>query len=334
MKTQSVHGQYPKTRLRRNRQQRWSRQLIQETILSPSDLILPIFLCGGINQSHSISSMPNVKRVSIDNAEKLVELAAQKNIPSVMLFPQIDASLKTENASEAFNPDNLICRAIRHLKPKFPHIGFITDIALDPYTPHGHDGIVVDDYVVNDKTIDALVKQSLNFAHAGCDILAPSDMMDGRVGKMREALDNERHHDVKIMSYAAKYASSFYGPFRDAVGSKVKQGIDKSSYQMDPRNSDEAIREIAMDIDEGADMAIIKPGLPYLDILQRAKKELNIPLFSYHVSGEYSMLKLAADNGIISWKEGLIETMLCFKRAGANGIITYGALEVADWISQ
>jgi porphobilinogen synthase len=323
-------GEFPKTRLRRNRQTRWIRNIAAQNKLAPSDLILPLFVIEGKNKEEKIAKLPDVSRLSIDLIVKKAKEAASLGIPAIMLFPAIDQKLKTADGKEALNKKNLICRTISELKNKVPEIGVIADVALDPYTSHGHDGILdTEGYVENDATIETLCAQALVQAEAGCDIIAPSDMMDGRIGVIRDALDDAGFINVGLMSYAAKYASSFYGPFRDAVGSSVKLKSDKKTYQMDFRNSDEAMREIALDINEGADMIIVKPGMPYLDIVARAKENFALPIISYQVSGEYSMLKIAAQNGAFDFELALMESLTCFKRAGASSIITYGAIEAA-----
>lgn len=323
-------GSFPNIRLRRTRQWPWSRNIVRENTLHCHDLILPLFIIEGHGKRVPIDSMPGVYRVTIDEAIKDVEKATDNDIPLIALFPHIDPQLKTEDAKEAYNSENLICRAIKKIKKAVPSIGIMTDIALDPYTPHGHDGLLKDNIIQNDETIDILSKQSLCVVEAGCDIIGPSDMMDGRIKGIRSTLDTHQHKDVIIMAYAAKYASSFYGPFRDAVGTtNTLNKADKKTYQMDPANSDEAIREIALDIQEGADMVIVKPGLSYLDIICRAKNTFKTPIFAYQVSGEYSMLKIASQHQILDWEKAIYETLLSFKRAGATGILTYAANDVA-----
>lgn len=321
---------YPYHRPRRNRKSDWSRRLVRENQLSVDDLIWPVFVQEGENETTPIPSMPDVSRFTIDRLIPEIEKAAKLGIPAVALFPKTPQALKTEDGSEAYNPDNLICRATRAIKAAVPEIGVICDVALDPYTSHGQDGVLVDGYVANDQTIDILVKQALIQTEAGCDILAPSDMMDGRVGAIREALEDHNHVNTQIMAYAAKYASAFYGPFRDAVGSSsnIKSG-GKQSYQMDPANSHEAMREVMMDIEEGADMLIVKPGMPYLDIIQKVTSGYNIPTFAYQVSGEYAMLQAAAQNGWLDLDQVMMESLLAFKRAGASGIMTYFAPKAA-----
>jgi len=303
--------------------------MISENNLSANDLIWPIFVCEGNNIADEIKSMPGVFRYSIDNILKELENVMNLKIPAVALFPQIDNSLKDENGSQAVDENNLICRTIKAIKQNFPDLGVICDVALDPYTNHGHDGIIVNNIIHNDATLDILEQQALIQAIAGCDIIAPSDMMDGRVGRIRNALDNNKYENTLILSYAAKYASKFYGPFRDAISSSGNlKGGSKSSYQMDIANSNEALREVAMDINEGTDMVMVKPGMPYLDIIQRIKTEFQIPTFAYQVSGEYSMIKGAVNNGWLDSKV-IKESLLSFKRAGADGILTYFAREIA-----
>jgi porphobilinogen synthase len=307
----------------------FSRRMISENNLSTNDLIWPIFVCEGNNIADEIKSMPGVFRYSIDNILKELENVINLKIPAVALFPQIDNSLKDENGSQAVDENNLICRTIKAIKQNFPDLGVICDVALDPYTNHGHDGIIVDNIIHNDATLDILEQQALVQAIAGCDIIAPSDMMDGRVGRIRNALDKNKYENTLILSYAAKYASKFYGPFRDAINSSSNlKGGSKSSYQMDVSNTNEALREVAMDINEGADMVMVKPGMPYLDIIQRIKSEFQIPTFAYQVSGEYSMIKGAVNNGWLDSKV-IKESLLSFKRAGADGILTYFAREIA-----
>ncbi|PHZ83719.1 porphobilinogen synthase [Paremcibacter congregatus] len=334
MNTPSLPGKYPYSRPRRNRKSGWSRRLVRENELTVNDLIWPVFVQEGQAQSTEIGSMPGVSRLSIDLLLPEIEKAAALGIPAVALFPQTPQNLKTEDGQEAFNPDNLICRTVRAIKDTVPDIGVICDVALDPYTSHGQDGILVDGYVANDLTLETLQQQALVQAEAGCDILAPSDMMDGRVAAIREVLEEEQFVNVQIMAYAAKYASAFYGPFRDAVGSSanIKSG-GKHSYQMDPGNTDEALREVMMDIEEGADMLIVKPGMPYLDIIQRVTSETSFPTFAYQVSGEYAMLHAAAQNGWLDLDQVMMESLLAFKRAGASGILTYFAPTVAQLLA-
>ena len=319
-----------RTRMRRNRTHGWVRNMVAENTLSAADLIWPLFVTEGENHREVIKTMPGVERLSIDLVVRAVVEAQALGIPAIALFPVTPAQLKTEGGEEAWNPDNLICRAMRAIKKAVPEIGIIADVALDPYTSHGHDGLLSEDgRILNDETVTALIKQALNQAEAGADIIAPSDMMDGRIGAIRDALDEAGYGDVKIMSYAAKYASAFYGPFRDAVGSCGLLKGDKKTYQMDPANSDEALREVALDLEEGADMVMVKPGLPYLDILCRVKEEFRVPTFAYNVSGEYAMIKWAAENGALDYNKAMMEMLLAFKRAGADGILTYAALDAA-----
>ncbi|GAB6053566.1 porphobilinogen synthase [Magnetospira thiophila] len=322
-------GSYPWTRLRRNRKQDWSRRMVRETTLTPDDLIWPVFVIEGDNARQPVASMPGVDRLSINLLVEEVGRAADLGIPAVALFPYTDPDLKTPDAQEAYNPENLVCRAVRALKAAHPHMGVICDVALDPYNSNGHDGLVQDGIILNDETNEALCLQAVAQAEAGCDINAPSDMMDGRIGEIRQALDTAGHQQVQILSYAAKYASAFYGPFRDAVGSGGALKGDKKTYQMDPANTDEALREVALDIAEGADMLMVKPGLPYLDIIRRIKETFGMPTFAYNVSGEYAMLKAAAANGWLDHDAALMETLISFKRAGADGIFTYAAREAA-----
>ena len=322
-------GSYPSTRLRRNRKKEWSRRLVQESTLSPNDLIWPIFICDGTNVKERINTMPGVYRHSIDKLEKLVESAIDKKIPMIALFPNIPNSKKNSKGSEALNKNNLVCKALRLIKKNYKNIGIMCDVALDPYTNHGHDGILKNNYVDNDATIKILIKQSLLQAEMGCDVIAPSDMMDGRVGEIRKALDKNNHELVQILSYAVKYASNFYGPFRDGVGSKKALKGDKKNYQMDFRNSKEALREVALDIKEGADFVMVKPGMPYLDIIKLIRDNFKIPVFAYQVSGEYSLIKNGINNQILN-EEAIIESLTSFKRAGASAVVTYFAEEVAQ----
>jgi porphobilinogen synthase len=320
-----IIGKYPNLRLRRNRKQSWSRKLIQENTLSPSDFILPIFLIDGSNKIESIPSMPKVYRYTINRLAQIVDKAIKQGIPMVALFPKTKNSLKNETGSESFNENNLVCKAILEIKKRYKNqIGIMCDVALDPYTSHGHDGLIRSKEIINDETIEVLITQSLLQAKMGCDVLAPSDMMDGRIGKIRKALDKSNFKDIQILSYAAKYASSFYGPFRNAVGTKGSLKGDKKTYQMDFRNSDEALREVALDIKEGADMVMVKPGMPYLDIIKSIKEKFKIPVFAYQVSGEYSLLSNAINKKIIS-NEAVYESLISFKRAGANAIVSYYA---------
>ena len=316
-------------RPRRNRRTDWSRRLVQETALTVNDLIWPVFIIDGEKTRQRVPSMAGVDRLSIDELVREATKAAELGIPALALFPNTDPALRDEDGTQAFNPENLVCRAVRALKKEVPQIGVITDVALDPYTSHGQDGLMRGDEIINDESVAALVKQSLNQARAGADIIAPSDMMDGRIGEIRMALDAEGFEHVQIMSYAAKYASAFYGPFREAVGSGGFLRGDKRTYQMDPHNSDEAIREVALDLEEGADMVMVKPGLPYLDIVRRVKTEFGVPTYAYQVSGEYAMIMAAAQNGWIDGDKAMIESLVAFKRAGADGILTYFAPAVA-----
>jgi len=322
-----ITGKYPSIRLRRNRKKEWSRRLVEENSLSTSDLIWPIFICEGKNVKERINTMPGVYRYSLDKIEKLIEIALSKKIPMVGLFPYTPNSKKDANGSEALNKNNIICKALRLIKKNYKDIGIMCDVALDPYTSHGHDGIIKNNYVNNDETIKILVKQSLLQAEMGCDVIAPSDMMDGRIGEIRKALDKNGHELVQILSYAVKYASNFYGPFRDAVGTKKKLKSDKKNYQMDFKNSKEALREVALDIDEGADFVMVKPGMPYLDIVKLIKDNFKIPVFVYQVSGEYSLIKTGIINGILN-EEAIVESLTSFKRAGANAIVTYFADQI------
>ena len=316
------------TRLRRNRRTEWARRMVRENVLTTDDLIWPLFVAEG--RRAPIASMPGVDRLSIDEVVREAERAAKLTIPCIALFPYTDPNLRDETGSEALNPDNLVCRAIRAIKKAVPEVGVLCDVALDPYTSHGHDGLMRDRVILNDETLEALVRQALVQAEAGCDIIAPSDMMDGRVGAIRNGLDDEGFADVQIMAYTAKYASAFYGPFRDAVGSSATLTGDKRTYQMDQGNSDEALREAELDIAEGADMVMVKPGLPYLDILARIKDTFGVPTFAYQVSGEYAMLMAAAQNGWLDGDKAMMETLTAFKRAGADGVLTYFAPRVAE----
>ena len=320
---------FPATRLRRNRKTNWSRRLVSENQLSAADLIWPLFITEGKAQRDAVASMPGVDRISIDLAVEAAHEAVKLGIPALALFPYTNVKLRTEDAREAFNPDNLVCRATRAIKQTGLDIGVILDVALDPYTTHGHDGLLVGDEIVNDLTLDALVKQSLVQAKAGADVLAPSDMMDGRIGIIRSALESNGYGNMQIMAYAAKYASAFYGPFRDAVGSAGFLKGDKRTYQMDPGNSDEAIREVALDIAEGADMVMVKPGMPYLDIVRRVSETYDVPTFAYQVSGEYAMIVRAAEAGAFDADKAILESLLAFKRAGAAGVLTYFAPRAA-----
>jgi porphobilinogen synthase len=317
-------------RPRRLRRADWIRRLVRENALSTDDLIWPIFLADGSKSRVPVASMPGIDRVSIDELVREADRAAKLKIPCIALFPYTDPARRDEEGSEALNPDNLVCRAIRAIKKEVPEVGLLCDVALDPYTSHGHDGLLRHGEIVNDETVAVLVRQALVQAEAGCDIIAPSDMMDGRVGAIRKGLDAAGFADVAIMAYAAKYASAFYGPFRDAIGSAKTLTGDKGSYQMDPANSDEALREVALDIEEGADMVMVKPGLPYLDIVRRVKDTFGVPTFAYQVSGEYSMLMAAVQNGWLDGDRAIMENLIAFKRAGADGVLTYFAPQVAE----
>ncbi|WP_020176290.1 porphobilinogen synthase [Methyloferula stellata] len=316
-------------RMRRNRKAEWTRKLVRENVLTTGDLIWPIFIIEGTNKREPISSMPLVERLSVDEAVRAAGEAVELGIPAIALFPHTDPAMRDPRGSEALNPQNLVCRACAAIKKEIPDLGLITDIALDPYTSHGHDGVMRGEDILNDETVEILVQQALNQARAGSDIIAPSDMMDGRVGAIRAGLDAEGFEMVQIMAYAAKYASAFYGPFRDAIGTSATLIGDKRTYQMDPANSDEALREVAADIEEGADMVMVKPGLPYLDIIRRVKDNFSIPTFAYQVSGEYAMIMAAALNGWIDGDRAMMESLIAFKRAGADGVLTYFAPRVA-----
>ena len=325
-----ITGKYPSLRLRRSRKENWSRRLIQENTLSSSDFILPIFLIDGSNKKQEISSMPGVYRYTINRLSQIVDKAIKIGIPMVALFPKIKTTIKNEIGTESLNEKNLVCKAILEIKKRYKNqIGVMCDVALDPYTSHGHDGLMSSNKILNDETIEILINQSLLQAEMGCDVLAPSDMMDGRIGKIRKALDKNRYQNVQILSYAVKYASSFYGPFRDAVGSKNSLKGNKKTYQMDFRNTDEALREVALDIKEGADMVMVKPGLPYLDIISLIKKNFKIPVMAYQVSGEYSLLANGIKSGLVN-KEIIIESLIAFKRAGANAIVSYYSDRIND----
>ena len=320
-----IIGKYPSLRLRRSRKDPWSRRLIQENTLSPNDFILPIFLIEGSNKRQEISSMPGVYRYTINRLSQIVDKAIKLGIPMIALFPKTQNSKKDELGTESLNENNLVCKAIQEVKKRYKNqIGIMCDVALDPYTSHGHDGLIKSNTILNDETIEVLINQSLLQAEMGCDVLAPSDMMDGRIGKIRKALDKNKFQNVQILSYAAKYASSFYGPFRDAVGSKGSLKGDKKTYQMDYRNSDEALREVALDIKEGADMVMVKPGMPYLDIIKSIKEKFKLPVFAYQVSGEYSLIETAITKKLIN-KDAVYESLVSFKRAGANAIVSYYA---------
>ncbi|MDC0385250.1 porphobilinogen synthase [Pelagibacteraceae bacterium] len=327
-----ITGKYPSLRLRRTRKYNWSRRLIQENNLSCSDLIYPIFLIEGKNKKQPVKSMPGVYRNSIDQLGMIITKVIRHKIPMVALFPSTPNNKKDKFGTEALNENNLVCRAIRFIKKRFRNnIGIMSDVALDPYTTHGHDGLLKNNYVINDETVNLLIKQALIQAQMGCDVIAPSDMMDGRVGKIRKHLDKNKYQDVQILSYAVKFASNFYGPFRDAVGSKKSLKSDKKNYQMDFSNSSETFREVALDIKEGADMVMVKPGLPYLDIIQNIKENFKIPVLAYQVSGEYSLIKNGINNKLIN-EESIIESLICFKRAGASAIVSYFALDIAKKI--
>ena len=323
-----IIGSFPKTRLRRLRKSKWIRNLVSESNISNNDLILPIFIREGKNKIEPIKSMPGINRYSVDKLSKILDQVKKYNIPMISLFPNTPVKKKDVLGSEALNPNNLICRSLRFIKKNFPNIGVMCDVALDPYTTHGHDGVLINDKIDNDETIKILTKQSLLQAKMGCDVIAPSDMMDGRVAAIRKALDKENFKDVNILSYAIKFASNFYGPFREAVGSKKKLKTDKKSYQMDYRNIFESYREVGLDLKEGADMIIVKPGMPYLDIISKIKKKFSVPVIAYQVSGEYSLIKNAINKKFLN-EESMIESIISFKRAGACAIVTYFAIEIA-----
>ncbi len=328
-----IEGKYPNIRLRRVRNSEWIRRLVSENDLSINDLILPIFVRDGKNKVESIKSMPGVNRYSVDKLDLIMSKAKKYKIPMVALFPYTQKNKKDKSGTEALNKNNLICKSLKFIKKRYSGIGIMCDVALDPYTSHGHDGVIINKKIDNDKTIKILVKQALLQAEMGCDVIAPSDMMDGRVEAIRKALDKKNFQDVSILSYAAKYASSFYGPFRDAVGSKKNLKSDKKTYQMDFRNLNESFREIELDIKEGADMVMVKPGLPYLDIIKNIKDNFKIPVFAYQVSGEYSLIKNGIKNKLIN-DEAILESLMAFKRAGASAIVTYFALEIASKIKK
>ncbi|SKA49408.1 porphobilinogen synthase [Enterovibrio nigricans] len=334
--TVSIQGTFPARRMRRLRKHDFSRRLMTESQLSASDLIYPMFVLMGKNRRESIDSMPGIERLSIDLMLYEAEYLAKLGVPAIALFPVVPQEFKSATADEAHNPEGLVQRAVRLLKEHVPQMGVITDVALDPYTLSGQDGLTDEEgYVLNDETTDVLIKQALSHAEAGADIVAPSDMMDGRIGAIREALEDAGFIHTQILAYSAKYASAYYGPFRDAVGSSANlKGGDKKTYQMDPANSDEALHEVAMDINEGADMVMVKPGMPYLDVVRRVKTELKVPTFAYQVSGEYAMHKAAALNGWLDERKTVMESLLCFKRAGADGILTYFAKDVARWLAE
>jgi porphobilinogen synthase len=330
-------GSFPAIRMRRMRRDDFSRRLMRESVLTPDDFIYPVFVLDGNNRVEPVASMPGVERQSLDHLLKTAERAQKLGVPALALFPVIDSSLKSLGAEEAWNPGGLVPRVVAALKKEFPELGIITDVALDPYTSHGQDGLVAEDdpkrYVLNDETLEALARQALCHAQAGADVVAPSDMMDGRIARIRAELDGDQRIHTRILAYSAKYASAFYGPFRDALGSSGNLGKgNKNTYQMDPGNSDEALREVALDLAEGADMVMVKPGMPYLDIVRRVKDEFKVPTYAYQVSGEYAMLKAAAQNGWLDEKAVVLEALLGFKRAGADGILTYFALDAAAWL--
>lgn len=331
-----LQGSFPERRMRRMRKHNFSRRLMAENQLSVSDLIYPMFILMGKNRRETIESMPGIERLSIDLLLEEAQYLADLGIPAIALFPVVNQDAKSLCATEAYNPEGLVQRAVRELKQHVPEMGVITDVALDPFTIHGQDGIIDESgYVLNDETIEILIKQALSHAQAGADVIAPSDMMDGRIGKIRQALEEAGFIHTQIMAYSAKYASCYYGPFRDAVGSASNlKGGNKKNYQMDPANSDEALHEVALDINEGADMVMVKPGMPYLDIVRRVKSELQVPTFAYQVSGEYAMHKAAILNGWLNERDTVLESLLCFKRAGADGILTYFAKDVAQWLAE
>ena len=326
----SEHGLDLAIRPRRNRRAEWARRMVREHVLTTDDLIWPLFVVDGTNVRAPVASMPDVERLSIDQAVRAAERAAKLTIPCIAIFPYTEPDKRDEAGSEALNAENLVCEAIRAIKKEVPDIGVLCDVALDPYTSHGHDGLLRDGVILNDETVAVLVRQAIVQAEAGCDIVAPSDMMDGRVGAIRQGLDAAGFGDVQIMAYAAKYASAFYGPFRDAVGSSTTLVGDKRTYQMDPANADEALREVELDIAEGADMVMVKPGLPYLDILHRVKTAFGMPTFAYQVSGEYAMIMAAAGNGWLEGDKAMTESLIAFKRAGADGVLTYFAMRIAE----
>ncbi|MFJ9452119.1 MULTISPECIES: porphobilinogen synthase [unclassified Herbaspirillum] len=336
MSSTSTSAQFPAIRMRRMRKDAFSRAMMQENVITPADLIYPVFIQEGQNLRTPVGSLPGVERLSIDQLLHVAEETVALGIPVLALFPVIDVALKTPDGIEAINPDGLVPRAVAALKQRFPELGILTDVALDPYTSHGQDGVMDDNgYVLNDETTALLVRQALAQARAGVDIVAPSDMMDGRIGAVRDALEAEQFIYTRIMAYSAKYASAFYGPFRDAVGSAANLGKgSKSTYQMDPANSDEALREVALDLQEGADMVMVKPGMPYLDIVRRVKDEFKVPTFAYQVSGEYAMIKAAAQNGWLDHDKAMMEAMMAFKRAGADGVLTYFARDIARYLKK
>ncbi|WP_299019878.1 porphobilinogen synthase [uncultured Photobacterium sp.] len=332
----SIQGAFPARRMRRMRKHDFSRRLMAENQISVNDLIYPMFILMGKNRRETVDSMPGIERLSLDLMLKEAEYLAKLGVPAIALFPVISQDFKSTCAAEAYNPEGLVQRAVRLLKEHVPQMGVITDVALDPFTIHGQDGIIDETgYVMNDVTTEVLIKQALSHAEAGADVVAPSDMMDGRIGAIREALEEAGHIHTQIMAYSAKYASNYYGPFRDAVGSSGNlKGGDKKTYQMDPANSDEALHEVAMDVNEGADMVMVKPGMPYLDVVRRVKSELQVPTFAYQVSGEYAMHMAAIQNGWLKERETVMESLLCFKRAGADGVLTYFAKTVAEWLAE
>jgi porphobilinogen synthase len=317
-------------RLRRNRRADWARRMVREHQITADDLIWPVFVMDGKNARQKVDSMPGVERLSVDQVAREAARAAELKIPCIALFPYTDPALRDEHGSEALNADNLVCQAIRAIKQETPDVGVLCDVALDPYTSHGHDGLLRDGEILNDETVAVLVRQALVQAEAGCDIIAPSDMMDGRIGAIREGLDRNGFTHISIMAYAAKYASAFYGPFRDAVGSAKTLSGDKRTYQMDPGNTEEAMREVALDIEEGSDMIMVKPGMPYLDICRRVKDTFGMPTFAYQVSGEYAMIMAAAQNGWLDGEKAMLESLIAFKRAGCDGVLTYFAPRVAE----
>ncbi|RDH87161.1 MAG: porphobilinogen synthase [endosymbiont of Seepiophila jonesi] len=336
MPSNSSRSPFPATRMRRMRRDEFSRRLMRETILTPADLIYPVFVLEGSGEREAVESMPGVERMSIDLLVEEAKQAHRLGVPMMALFPLTPMSVKTEDAREAFNPEGLAQRAVRALKEAVPELGVMTDVALDPFTTHGQDGLIDETgYVLNDETKAVLVKQALSHAAAGADVVAPSDMMDGRIGAIREILESNGYIHTRILAYSAKYASSFYGPFRDAVGSAANLGSgNKYSYQQDPANTDEALHEVALDLQEGADMVMVKPGMPYLDVVRRVKETFRVPTYAYQVSGEYAMLMAAAQNGWLDKQAVVLESLLCFKRAGADGILTYFAKEVAQWLNE
>ena len=327
----AVLGGYPQIRMRRNRTDAWSRSMVAENRLGPQDFIWPLFVQEP-NGTSGISAMPGVLRYGLDTVVDAVAKAAELKIPAIAVFPYVDESLKTQDCAEAFNPENIVCRAVRLIKEQVPEIGILCDVALDPFNSLGHDGLVQDGRILNDESVEALCKQALVQAEAGCDILGPSDMMDGRVGAIRRALDDAGYQDAKIMAYSAKYASAFYGPFREAVGADGALTGDKKTYQLDFANSDEALREVELDLDEGADMVMVKPGLPYLDIIRRVKDRFGVPTMAYQVSGEYAMMKAAAANGWLDNDKVVYESLMAFKRAGADAVLTYSAIEMSEML--